>query len=75
MMGMFKASWKYTYEQVVQERLFMCNLLTLPLDASLMFWLDADVLANEKLWILVGPELVQFRENLLKEEVPRTSLS
>ena len=62
MMSLFQESWKETLGQVDNEHVFRTNMITLALDGS------EDHLASQKLIDLVGPEMLQFREELVKSE-------
>ena len=62
MMSLFQESWKETLRQVDNEHVFRTNMITLALDGS------EDHLASQKLMDLVGPEMLQFREELVTSE-------
>ena len=62
MMSLFQESWKETLRQVDNEHVFRTNMITLVLDGS------EDHLASQKLMHFVGPEMLQFREELVTFE-------
>ena len=62
MMELFDNSWKTVYDRIDNVLVFKRNMITLKLDGS------EDHLASRKLMDLVGKEMVQFREHLLKSK-------
>ena len=67
MMNLFNDAWNQAYDQVDNVNVFKKNMVTIALDGS------EDVLASRKLMDLVGKEMIEFRDKLLKSE-PVTSL-
>ena len=67
MMNMFQKSWDKVYLEIDNEQAFKTNMITIALDGS------EDHLASKKLMDLVGTEMKEFREKLLKTK-PAESL-
>ena len=64
MMSMLDRAWSEALKSITPSRVFLSNMITLPLDGS------KNMHANSKLWDEVGEDMEEFRKILVTSPIP-----